>query len=210
MPPVSDPELTWACAKKDPHPNAEGHKVIAGAFAAVLAIIGTGTQGKRHREAIPLVRPIREIRMVGRGEPAEDAVRTADIVVTATSSREPVLRREWIRPGTHINAVGSSVPAARELDSATVAAASLFVDRRESTVNESGDYLAALREGAIPGPAHIRAEIGEVLLGKAAGRQSSEEITLFKSLGLGIEDLAAAAHGFEKAGRLGTGTWVEF
>ncbi|HUP47058.1 MAG TPA: ornithine cyclodeaminase family protein, partial [Thermoanaerobaculia bacterium] len=182
--------------------------------ASVLAILGTGTQAKRHREAIPLVRPIREIRMFSRSggnvATAEEAIRGADIVVTATSSKEPVLRREWLGPGTHINAVGSSIPAARELDGATVAAASLFVDRRESAVQESGDYLFALREGAISGPGHIRAEIGEVLIGGAPGRQSDEELTLFKSLGLAIEDLAAAAHLLEKARRLGTGTWVEF
>ena len=130
----------------------------------------------------------------------------ADIVVTATSSREPVIQREWLSPGTHINAVGSSIPTARELDTATVASASLFVDRRESTVNESGDYLFAARET----PVTIQAEVGEILIGKAAGRKSPEEITLFKSLGLAVEDLAAAAFLFGKAKTLGTGRWVEF
>ncbi|HUP58989.1 MAG TPA: ornithine cyclodeaminase family protein [Thermoanaerobaculia bacterium] len=141
---------------------------------------------------------------------AEEAVRGADIIVTATSSREPVLKREWISAGAHINAVGSSIAAARELDGATVAAASLFVDRRESTVNESGDYLFALREGAIAGPEHIRAELGEILTGAARGRTSREEITLFKSLGLAVEDLASAALLYEKARREGRGKWVEF
>lgn len=190
--------------------SAVATRLLAREDASVLTILGTGTQAKRHREAIPLVRPIRDIRMVGRNDAAEAAVRGADIVVTATSSREPVVRREWLSRGVHINAVGSSIPTTRELDAATVAAASLFVDRRESTVNESGDYLFALREGAISGPDHIRAELGEILAGTAEGRQSTEEITLFKSLGLAIEDLAAAAHVFEKAGPLGTGTWVEF
>src|SRR5207302_3778137 len=107
---------------------------------------------------------------------AEQAVRGADIIVTATSSREPVVKREWIAPGAHINAVGSSVKTTRELDSETVKAASLFVDRRESTVNESGDYLMS---GV--GPDHIRAELGEILIGKAKGRTSKGEITSLKS-----------------------------
>jgi ornithine cyclodeaminase len=130
--------------------------------------------------------------------------------VTATSSKEPVVRREWISTGTHINAVGSSIPTARELDGATVAASALFVDRRESTINESGDYLLALREGAIAGPQHIRGEIGDILLGLCEGRRSADEITLFKSLGLAVEDLYAASFVFEKARREGKGTVVDF
>jgi len=140
----------------------------------------------------------------------EEAVRGADIISTTTSSREPVLHRSWIAAGAHINAVGSSIAAARELDSDTVAAASLFVDRRESTLNESGDYLSALREGAIAGPEHIRAELGEILAGRAEGRRSRDEITLFKSLGIAIEDLAAAQFLYEKARRLGRGSVVDF
>jgi len=120
-----------------------------------------------------------------------------------------VVKRAWIAPGTHINAVGSSVATARELDSATMAAASLFVDRRESTINESGDYLFAVREGAI-GPEAIRGEIGEILTGRVEGRQSAEEVTLFKSLGLAVEDLASAQFLFAEARRRGSGTWVEF
>jgi ornithine cyclodeaminase/alanine dehydrogenase-like protein (mu-crystallin family) len=134
-------------------------------------------------------------------------VRGADIIVTATSSKEPVIRREWIAPGAHINAVGSSVATAREIDSATMAAASLFVDRRESTINESGDYLMAVRDGAKP---EIRAEIGEILVGAAKGRTSRQEITLFKSLGIAIEDLATAQFLFDKAKAADAGTWVDF
>ena len=148
--------------------------------------------------------------MVGRHDDAAAAVREADIVVTATSSKEPVLRREWLKPGVHINAVGSSIAAARELDGATVAAASLFVDRRESTINESGDYLFAVVDGSISGPEHIKAEIGEILTGAAEGRKSDDEITLFKSLGLAIEDLASAVFLYDKARRLNRGTWVPF
>lgn len=190
--------------------SAVATKLLARSEASVLAILGTGVQAKSHREAIPLVRPITEIRMCGREGNAEETVRGADIVVTATNSREPVLRREWLKPGVHINAVGSSIAAARELDGATVAAASLFVDRRESTVNESGDYLFAVVDGAITGPDHIKAELGEILTGAATGRQSNDEITLFKSLGLAIEDLASAAFLYEKARRIGRGNWVDF
>jgi len=190
--------------------SALATRLLAREDAAVLAIIGTGVQGKSHRAAIPLVRNIREIRMCGRGDSVQEAVRGADIVVTATNSREPILRREWLSPGTHINAVGSSIAAARELDSATVAASSLFVDRRESTLNESGDYLFALREGVIAGPEHIRAELGEILTGAAPGRTSDDEITLFKSLGLAVEDLAAASFLYDAARREQRGVWVEF
>ncbi len=206
--------------------SAVATKLLAREDAHVLAILGAGVQGKSHLQAIPLVRDIREVRIFSRTRQkaealakaknvrvvnsAEEAVRGADIVVTATSAREPVVQREWIAAGAHINAVGSSIATTREIDSATMAAASFFVDRRESTVNESGDYLMALREGAIRGPEHIRAELGEILLGKAPGRTSAEEITLFKSLGLAIEDLASAQFLYGEAQRRGTGTWVEF
>jgi len=201
--------------------SAVATKLLARKNASVLAIIGGGAQARSHLAAIPLVRNINTVRVYSRsgakGDLAqyavgsvEEAVRGADIIVTATSSKEAIVRREWIADGAHINAVGSSIASARELDSATVAAALLFVDRRESTVNESGDYLFALREGAISGPEHIRAELGELLTGRAEGRKSDEEITLFKSLGLAIEDLASAAFLYEKATRLGRGASLDF
>ena len=194
--------------------SAVATRLLANEDASVLAILGAGVQARSHLRAIPLVRKVKEVRTWSRSSgtaaSAEECVRGADIIVTATSSREPVLRREWIRPGAHINAVGSSIAVARELDGSTVAAASLFVDRRESTVNESGDYLFALREKAISGPEHIRAELGELLTGKAQGRTSRDELTLFKSLGLAIEDLAAAAFLYDKARAQGRGTWVDF
>ena len=185
--------------------SAVATRLLARPDAKRLAIVGSGVQARSHARAIPLVRDIRDVRMYGRGERVEEA----DIIVTATSSKEPVLKREWISPGTHINAVGSSIPSARELDSATMAASALFVDRRESTLNESGDYLFAARDGAI-GESHIRAEIGDILIGKAEGRTSADEITVFKSLGLAVEDLAAAAFLYEKAQRVKRGTWLDF
>lgn len=194
--------------------SAVATRLLAREGPAVLAVIGAGVQAKSHLRAIPLVREISEVRTYSRTSgnvsSVEEAVRDADIIVTATSSREPIVKRAWVKPGAHINAVGSSIAAARELDSELVAAASLFVDRSESTVSESGDYLFALREGAISGPDHIRAELGQILTGAAKGRTSDDEITLFKSLGLAVEDLASAAFLYGEARRLGRGTWVEF
>ncbi|HZY41091.1 MAG TPA: ornithine cyclodeaminase family protein [Anaerolineae bacterium] len=206
-------------------------RVLARAESGDLAIIGAGVQARSHLTAMTCVRAIRRVRVASRNiehsrkfaaemsaqcaapiEPVatvEAAVRDADLIVTATSSAEPVLKRGWISHGAHLNVVGASLPTAREVDTATIAASSLFVDRRESTVNESGDYLFALREGAI-GPDHIRAEIGEVLIGAQAGRINPDEITLFKSLGLAVEDLAAAEYVYRQAQRTGAGTWVEF
>jgi ornithine cyclodeaminase len=131
-------------------------------------------------------------------ETIADALHEADVIVTATNAKEPVVRREWVSPGVHLNVVGSSTPKSREVDSATMADAALFVDRRESTLNEAGDYLFPASEGLI-GPNHIRAELGEILTGSKAGRTSTDEITLFKSLGLAVEDLAAAAYLYQKA-----------
>jgi hypothetical protein len=124
---------------------------------------------------------------------AEEAVRDADVVVTATSAPEPIVRREWLKEGAHVNAVGSSIPTTRELDTQTMVDAALFVDRRESTVNEAGDFLFPQREGSI-GPDHIRAEIGELLIGSAQGRSSDGELTVFKSLGSRSRISAAAEY----------------
>jgi ornithine cyclodeaminase len=138
---------------------------------------------------------------------AAEAVRDADVLVTATTAPEPIVDRAWLKAGVHINAVGSSIPTTRELDTRTMTDAALFVDRRESTVNEAGDFLFPQREGAI-GPEHIRAEIGELLLGTAQGRSTPEEITVFKSLGLAVEDLAAAEHVVRRAEEEGVGAVV--
>ena len=205
--------------------------LLARADATELAIIGTGVQARSHLLAIAAVRPLTGIRVAGRDQAkarrfaedmrerapvpvtacgsAADAVAGAGIVVTATSSAEPVLRRDWLAPGTHINAVGACVPQARELDTETMTAAALFTDSRESATSEAGDYLLAQAEGAI-GPGHIRAEIGEVLTGAAPGRAGDAEITVFESLGLAAEDLAAAVLAYRKAAELGAGSWVEF
>ena len=182
-----------------------------------LSILGTGTQARSHLDAMHAVRSFDRVlvwsasgRSLDGAESvatAEEAVREADVLVTVTSSAEPVVQRGWLKPGVHVNAVGSSIPSARELDTQTMADASLFVDRRESTLNEAGDFLFPQREGAI-GPESIRAEIGELLVGAAEGRRSFEEITVFKSLGLAVEDLAAAEYVLNRAEAENAGTVV--
>ena len=210
--------------------SAVATALLAREDASDLAIIGSGVQARTHLAAMSQVRSIKRCRVVSRRmeqtlefveefreispfpiEPVatvEAALKDADLIVTATSAKEPIVKCEWISAGAHLNVVGSSTATAREVDGATMKAATLFVDRRESTINEAGDYLFAVREAAI-GPDHIRAEIGEVLQGTKAGRTSREEITLFKSLGLAVEDLAAAEYLYRKAKELNKGVWVE-
>ena len=191
--------------------SAVATRALARAGAAVVAILGGGVQARSHAEAMSAVLPGAELRTWTRGDGGtpEETLEGADVVCTCTSAREPILRREWLAPGAHVNAVGSSIRTTRELDTATVAAASLFVDRRESTLNEAGDYLLAAAEGAI-GPEHILAEVGEVLVGGHPGRTSDEELTVFKSLGIAIEDLAAAELVVANARERGLGTEVDF
>jgi ornithine cyclodeaminase len=201
--------------------SAVATELLARPGSTTLAILGSGTQGRSHLAAMRAVLPFERIRVWSRtpgnaskldgveevGSP-EEAVRNADVVVTATSSPEPVVRREWLAEGAHVNAVGSSIPTARELDTATVADAALYVDRRESTLNEAGDYLFPAREGAI-GPDHIRGELGELLIGAVEGRRTASELTVFKSLGLGAEDLAAAEAVLTRAEAEGAGVEVD-
>ena len=192
-------------------------RVLARDEVRTLAILGTGTQARSHLEAMHAVRSFERTlvwsasgRTLDGAESvatAEEAVRDADVLVTVTSSAEPVVRRAWLKPGVHVNAVGSSIPTARELDTETMVDASLFVDRRESTLNEAGDFLVPQREGAIA-PEHIRAELGEVLVGAAPGRRSDDELTVFKSLGLAVEDLAAAELVVARAAAEDVGTVV--
>lgn len=195
-------------------------RLLANADAGDLALIGSGTQARTHLEAMLAVRPIRRVRVWSRTpdrasafaatatarhhlavEPvptAAEAVEGADIICTVTASDEPVLHGEWLAPGAHVNAVGSSVPSSREVDAAAVVRARIIVDRRQSALAEAGDLLGPLAEGAI-GPEHLVAELAEVLTGAVPGRRSPEEITLFESLGLGIEDLAAAHVSYTRA-----------
>jgi ornithine cyclodeaminase/alanine dehydrogenase-like protein (mu-crystallin family) len=208
--------------------------------ADVLAIVGTGVQARSHLMAIAAIWPLAEVRIAGSAsaraakfaadvaptalaevkasgvrvtacDSAKAAVEGAHIVVTATSSATPVLELDWLAPGTHINAVGACLPHTRELDAATVAAAAFYADCRESVLAESGDYLLAAAEGAV-GPDHIRAEIGDLLAGitPGQGRRNPTEITIFESLGLAIEDLAAAMAAYQGARDSRVGNWIEF
>jgi ornithine cyclodeaminase/alanine dehydrogenase-like protein (mu-crystallin family) len=187
--------------------SAVATRALAQPDAHVVAILGGGVQARSHEEAMRAVLPEAEVRTWTRsdGGTPEDVLRDADVVCTCTSAREPILRREWLAPGAHLNAVGSSVPSARELDADTVAAATLVVDRRESALNEAGDLLLA---GF--GAERIAAELGEVLVGSHPGRTQPGELTVFKSLGLGVEDLAAAELVVRKAREQGVGTEVDF
>lgn len=139
---------------------------------------------------------------------ARDTVLGADVICTVTSSRVPVVASAWVSDGAHINAVGASQPDARELDSATVARARFYTDRHESAEHEAGDYLIPLAEGAI-GQAHLLGELGEVLVGRVMGRTSPDQVTVFKSLGLAVEDVAAAHAVHAEAVRLAVGTEVD-
>lgn len=188
--------------------SALATRVLAREDARVLAIVGAGHQGQAHQRVLQAVLPFERVLLAGR-DTAEEAVRQADVVVTATNSAEPVLRREWLKDGVHINAVGSCFPHVRELDAQTVAASTFFVDRRESAEHEAGDYVLALADGAI-GPDHIAAELGEVLIGAHPGRTSPDELTVFESLGLAVEDLFAAEYLMERARETGRGQMVAF
>lgn len=205
-------------------------RLLARADAQSVAILGSGVQARTHLAAMIQSRSITSVRVWSRnaghaqhfaerealrhGIPissaatVQEAVAEAEIICTTTAAREPILRGEWIAPGTHVNAIGSSVPSARELDTVAVRKARLYVDRRESTLNEAGDFLLPKREGAI-GDDHIVGEIGDLLLGNVEGRRTSDEITLFKSLGLAVEDLAAADHVYKKAVEVNAGVLVE-
>jgi ornithine cyclodeaminase len=140
---------------------------------------------------------------------AEEAVRGADLVCTTTSSKEPILEGAWLASGTHVNAVGSCFPNTRELDTDAVRRARLYTDCRESCVNEAGDFIIPRNEGAIADE-HLVGEVGEVFLGRVPGRRSSDEITLYESLGVAVEDLAAAHLIHRRAQETGGGTWLEW
>ena len=211
--------------------SAVATRALAREDAASLAIVGTGIEALKHVEAMLLVRKIANVRVAGRdfakaqrfaaaaakrhGVPVaacasvEAAVRDAAIVCTTTNAREPVLRGAWLARGCHVNAVGSCTPHARELDGEAMALARLYTDRRESLLHEAGDFLLARRDGMVT-DAHVCGELGEVLTGRVPGRRSADEITLFESLGIGVEDLAAAQLAVAAARAQGRGAVVEF
>jgi alanine dehydrogenase len=206
--------IRTACA------SALATKVLANAETPVLAILGAGVQARAHIRALSGVRKISRIKIYSPSgasaasikkdlEPAcgipietaasaEEAVRGADLLVTCSTAKEPILRHEWVKPGAHVNAVGSHRPDYRELDGATVAHARLVVDSRQAIMAECGDVLLAIKENAIT-EAHIHAEIGEILAARKPARSAPDEITVYKSVGIAIQDVAAANLAYRKA-----------
>ena len=211
--------------------SAVATRALAREDAGDLAILGSGVQAVTHLEAMTTVRRLRRVRVWSRDaanarafaeresvrmkltiEPmpsARAAVEAADLVCTTTAAKEPIVEGAWLTPGVHINAVGACFKGYRELDTNAVAGSRMIVDCRESAMNEAGDFLIP-RDEDVFGDEHIAGELGEVLIGKVQGRRSRDERTLFKSLGIAIEDLAAAHHIWRKAESLNRGTAVEF
>ena len=206
--------------------SALATRILAREEAATLAILGAGVQGRQHLRSISLVRQIRRVtvwdiadqyteafvegeskhtdmEIVG-AHTAEEAAANADIICTVTPSKEPILMRAWVKAGTHINAVGACTPNAQEIESVLMAESRLYTDRRASLFHEPGDFLNPKKEGLITED-HVMGELGELLTGKAPGRTSDADVTLFKSLGLAIEDLSSGYYVYKKAleGKIG-------
>jgi alanine dehydrogenase len=216
--------IRTACA------SAMATKALANPETPVLGILGAGVQARAHIQALSHVRKFSKIKIhspsgasaasikkdmemeigiaIEIAENAEAAVRNADIVVTVTTAKEPILQSDWLKPGAHINAVGSHRPDLREIDGVTLARAKIVVDSREAIMAECGDILLAIKEKSIL-PDAIHAEIGEVLAGAKSARIGVNEVTLYKSVGIAIQDVAAAALVYRKASQLGIGTNAE-
>lgn len=199
--------------------SAAASRALARKNAKTLAILGCGAQGHSHLNAIAevfgltqvyawdaypqaaeaLAQAAEEKRIPGKVcDTVQEAVENADIVCTLTPSKIPILKKEWLRPGTHVNAVGACAPADRELDSDLAAESTFFGDNRESVLHESGDFLIPLKEGRYT-EAHLDGTLGDVLLGRQKGRTSEDEITVFEALGMAVEDIACAIYLYEQA-----------
>jgi alanine dehydrogenase len=205
--PVALMDGTYITATRTAAGSALATRLLAREDARVLAVVGAGVQARSHARALPRVRDFAEIRIVSRevskaealaGELGpraravssyEEAVRGADVVATTTHAREPVVRREWLSPGAHVNSVGLN-PAGSELDSAIVADALLVVESRESAL---APPPAGAPELVGVDPGHVHAELGELVAGVRPGRTSPEQVTLYKSVGVAVQDVAAAA-----------------
>lgn len=201
-------------------------KYLAKKNANVVGVIGTGVQGRTQIAGVCEVRAVEKVKaydvnpdQCGRfckeiskdlkvhAEPVsspELAVKDSDIIVTATTSKTPVLNGEWLEEGMHVNAIGSHTPDSRELDATAIKRAKVVVDSRDAALKEAGDLMIPISQGIIS-PEHIYAELGEIITGKKTGRGSEGEITLFKSLGLAIQDVSAASKVYEIAAKKGLG-----
>jgi alanine dehydrogenase len=210
--------------------SAMATKALANPAAPVLGILGAGVQARAHIQALCRVRKLARIKIyspsgtsaatikkemestvgaaIDVATSAEAAVRESDLVVTVTTAKQPIVKPEWLKPGVHINAVGSHRPDLREIDGATLARAKIVVDSRDAIMAECGDILLALAEGSLAENA-IHGEIGEVLAGTKPGRSHADEITLYKSVGIAIQDVATAQLVYHKALDQNIGTNVE-
>jgi len=216
--------IRTACA------SAMATRALANPETPVLGILGAGVQARAHIQALCRVRKLKKIKLYSPSgmsatnikrelEPAsevaidvakgaEEAVRDSDLVVTATTAQQPILKSEWLKPGAHINAVGSHRPDSREIDGPTLARSKVVVDSREAIMAECGDILLAIKDKNIT-ENHVHAEIGEVLVGTKSGRSNASEVTLYKSVGIAIQDVATAQLVYRKALELKVGTNVE-
>jgi ornithine cyclodeaminase len=207
-------KIRTACA------TAAATDALARADAAILAVFGTGVQAEAHLRALPLVRPFREILIWGRStqrtrafaeemskqlgrtitaiSDGQEAAARADVICTVTSSAEPVLLSEWVRPGTHINLVGSSYLGPVEVNSALVARARYIADYRPGVLAQAAE-LAVAREAGLIDDTHVIGEIGDVLAGRITGRENDSQVTIYKSLGHVAQDLAATAYLHQRA-----------
>jgi alanine dehydrogenase len=210
--------------------SAMATKALANPESRVLGVLGAGVQARAHIRALTQIREISEIKVYDVFEAsarqlqeslqkeigvkitvapsAREAVLNADLLVTVTTAKEPIVKADWLKPGMHINAVGSHRPDLREIDGATLAGAKIIVDSREAIMAECGDILLAIQEKAITANS-VHAEIGEVLAGKKPGRTSSDEITLYKAVGIAIQDVATAHLVYRKALERNVGTNIE-
>ncbi len=205
-------------------------KHLAREDARICTIFGAGGQARKQIEAVHLVRPLERVYVldpvdvmrdafvedmgallgvpVEATDDVESAVKAADIVVTASSSHDPVFDGDWLRPGTHVNNIGSHSPDARELDTRTILRSKFVADLKEANLAEAGDILIPIAEGAVT-EGHIFASLGEIVIGAKPGRESDEEITVFKSCGLAVQDVSSARVVYEAAKAAGVGQQVD-
>ena len=210
--------------------SAVATRLLARPDASSLALIGAGVQAATHLWAMCAVRPVKAVAVYDidaqvaesfilaqlqrfpklafrQAVSPEDAIRGADLVCTISSSKTPVVDHSWLKPGAHINGVGSHTPDARELDGPTVQAARVAVDSRQAALKEAGDFILPIQEGLFAAE-HVSDEIGELLAGLKPGRASADQITLYKSVGIAVQDVAAARLVYERAAAQGVGVEV--
>ncbi|MBI3980007.1 MAG: ornithine cyclodeaminase family protein [Chloroflexi bacterium] len=227
--PLAVMDSAYITAVRTAAASAMATKYLARPDAHVLAILGAGLQGRTHLWAMKTVRPVERVQVYSRTREScerykaemeakhglavaicdtpEQAVRGADLICTTSVSRTPIVEGKWVQPGAHINGVGSYSLDTREIDSDAVAMAKVVVDSRDAVLKECGDIMIPVQEGRITID-HLVGEIGEVIAGAKPGRTSAEEVTIYKSLGVGIQDVATAHMVYHKALKLGMGTQI--